>query len=99
MLGLRTVGAFGELLRDECTDPASIVDLGQTRHIDGAGTGALVAASVLARHRRQRLVVVTADLVEREMLNYLGVSQVMPVVGSFTRGAAGAQEPLEGASR
>src|ERR1700677_3989972 len=61
-----TVGTFRDLLRDECTDPAIIVDLGQTKHIDGAGTGALVAASVLARQRPQWLAVVTSDPVERE---------------------------------
>lgn len=77
-----TVGTFRDLLQDECTDPAIVVDLGQTEHVDSAGNGALVAAALLARRRRQRLVVVTSDPLEREVLDYIGLSSVIPVVTS-----------------
>ena len=77
-----TVGAFRDLLQGGCTDPSIVVDLDQTEHIDSAGNGALVAAALLARRRRQRLVVVTSDPLEREVLDYIGLSIVIPVVTS-----------------
>ena len=91
-----TAPQFCEQLRDQCTDPTVVIDLSHTTTIDSAGTGALLAAVVEAKRRGQRLVVVSVDPIEIEVLRDLDPNLVAPVFGSLAEafGWLGAHDPV-----
>jgi anti-anti-sigma regulatory factor len=72
---------FGDLMRHDCGDREVIVDLSSTES-DGAGTGSLLAAAAHAEEIGQQLVFVVNDPLELEVLAYVGLDQVMPIVAS-----------------
>ena len=72
---------FGELVREQCSEPVLIVDLTAGR-LDAAGTGALVLAAELARDRHQQLVLVATDPLQLSVLISTGLNIVVPVVSS-----------------
>jgi anti-anti-sigma factor len=69
-----TASSFCDRMRDEWIDEMVIVDLSRMSGVDSAGTGAMLAAAGRARHRGQRLVIVTVDPILVEVLSSLSPS-------------------------
>lgn len=74
-------GEFDELVRSSCDKPILIVDLTACR-MDAAGTGALVIAAEAARERRQQLVFVVTDPLQRSVMISTGLNLTVPIVSS-----------------
>jgi anti-anti-sigma regulatory factor len=72
---------FGDLMRHDCADREVIVDLSSTAS-DAAGTGSVLRAAAHAKDIGQQLVFVVTDPLELEVLGYVGLDQVTPIVTS-----------------
>jgi anti-anti-sigma factor len=74
-----TGGSLRDFMRDDCLDPAVIVDLSAAA-FDSAGNGDLLAAASRAKSRGQQLVVIAADRSQLEVLSVTGLGLVVPIV-------------------
>jgi anti-anti-sigma regulatory factor len=74
---------FADLMRDECSNPAVVIDLSATTS-DGAGTGVLLAATERATKGGQQVVFVVVDPLELEVLVSVGLDVGLPIVASQT---------------
>jgi anti-anti-sigma factor len=77
-----TAGQFRDLMRDECMEPALVVDLGATEGMDAAGVGVLLAATAQVTGRGQRMVVVVSDPFLLAVLLSTGLATVVHVVAT-----------------
>jgi anti-anti-sigma factor len=77
-----TAGLFRDRMRDEWTQGAMIIDLGDASGIDSSGTGVLLAAAGRAQKRGQPLVIVSLDPVLVEVLSWPSLGLTVPIVGS-----------------
>jgi anti-anti-sigma factor len=68
-----------QMLRDECPGDDVIIDLSGAQALEAVGTGTLLAATVHAEPRRERLAVVTVDPLITRVLEATGLPQVVPV--------------------
>jgi anti-anti-sigma regulatory factor len=74
---------FADLMRDEGSDAAVVIDLSATTS-DGAGTGVLLAATERATKGGQQVVFVVVDPLELEVLVSVGLDFGLPIVASQT---------------
>jgi anti-anti-sigma factor len=77
-----TAGSFRDRMRNEWTQGAMIIDLGDASGMDSSGTGVVLAAAVRAQKRGQPLVIVSLDPVVVEVLSSPSLGLSVPVVGS-----------------
>ena len=79
-----TAGELRDLLRDECSNPAVVVDLRATTGIDSAGVGILLAATARMRERGQQLAFVATEPFLVGVLCSTGLEMVVPIVDTET---------------
>jgi anti-anti-sigma factor len=76
-----TADEFRQVIDEDLLGSPVIIDLTQAQ-LDSAGTGSLVGATLRSQEHSRPMVVVVSDPVQREVLDVVGLADIVPVVHS-----------------